>query len=107
MFDVRVKRGAELSTDHHLVVCTLKALKPLKNKRFFDYEKLIESNGNHWLTKRYELRLQTTLHLSSKNFRPLLKTLILSGVCFEQQSLRPLLTVEDVRVLEGRRVAKK
>ena len=26
--DVRVKRGAELSTDHHLVVCTLKALKP-------------------------------------------------------------------------------
>ena len=24
--DVRVKRGAELSTDHHLVVCTLKAL---------------------------------------------------------------------------------
>ena len=28
--DVCVKRGAELSTDHHLVVCTLKALKPLR-----------------------------------------------------------------------------
>ena len=73
--DVRVKRGAELSTDHHLVVCTLKALKPLKKRRLFDHEKLIESNGNHWLTKRYELHLQTTLHRSSKNFRPLLKTL--------------------------------
>ena len=29
--DVRVKRGAELSTDHHLVVCTLKALKKTKD----------------------------------------------------------------------------
>ena len=56
---------------------------------------------------RYELHLQTTLHLSSKNFRPQLKTLKLSGVCFEQQSLRPLLTVVDVSVLEGRRVARK
>ena len=102
--DVRVKRGAELSTDHHLVVCTLKLL---KNERLFDYEKLIESNGNHWLTKRYELHLHTTSHLSSKNFRPLLKTLKLSGVCFDQQSLRPLLTVVDVSVLEGRRLARK
>ena len=33
--DVRVKRGAELSTDYHLVVCTLKALKHLRiPKRF-------------------------------------------------------------------------
>ena len=32
---VRVKRGAELSTDHHLVVCTLKALKPLKKRKTF------------------------------------------------------------------------
>ena len=35
MSDVRVKRGAELSTDHHLVVCTLKALKPLKKRKTF------------------------------------------------------------------------
>ena len=33
------------------------------------------------MTKRYELHLQTALHLSSKNFRPLQKTLKLSGVC--------------------------
>ena len=33
--DVRVKRGAELSTDHHLVVCTLKALKNLEKTKDF------------------------------------------------------------------------
>ena len=47
------------------------------------------------------------MHLSSKNFRPLLKALKLGGVRFEQQSLRPLLTAVDVSVLEGRRVATK
>ena len=33
--DVRVKRGAELSTDHHLVVCSLKALKPARKRKRF------------------------------------------------------------------------
>ena len=33
VLDVRVKRGAELSTDHHLVVCSLRFLKPWPNKR--------------------------------------------------------------------------
>ena len=36
-----------------------------------------------------------------------LKTFQLIGVCFEQQSLRPLLTVAYVSVLERRRVARK
>ena len=35
MSDIRVKRGAGLSTDHHLVVCTLKALKPLRKRKTF------------------------------------------------------------------------
>ena len=33
VLDVRVKRGAELSTDHHLVVCSLRFLKPWSNKK--------------------------------------------------------------------------
>ena len=33
--DVCVKRGAELSTNHHLVVCTLKALKFLRKRKTF------------------------------------------------------------------------
>ena len=73
----------------------------------FNHVKFNESNGNCWLTKRYDLHLQTTLHLSSKNFQTLLNTLKQSGVCFEQQSLRPLLTAVDVSVLEGRRVERK
>ena len=31
VLDVRVKQGAELSTDHHLVVCSLRLSKPLPN----------------------------------------------------------------------------
>ena len=76
-------------------------------ERLFDHEKLIEPNGDHWLTKRYELHLQTTLHLNSKNFRSFLKAMKLSGVCVKQQSLRPLLTAVDVSVLERRREARK
>ena len=33
VLDVRVKRGAELSTDQHLVVCSLRLSKPWPNKR--------------------------------------------------------------------------
>ena len=33
VLDVRVKRGAELPTDHHLVVCSLRLSKPRPNKR--------------------------------------------------------------------------
>ena len=33
VLDVRMKRGAELSTDHHLVVCSLRLLKPWPNRK--------------------------------------------------------------------------
>ena len=33
VLDVRVKRGAELSTDHHLVVCSLRFSKPWLNRQ--------------------------------------------------------------------------
>ena len=34
-----LEEGAELSTDHHLVVCTLKALKPLSKRKTFQLRK--------------------------------------------------------------------
>ena len=33
VLDVQVKRGAELSTDHHLVVCSLRISKPWQMRR--------------------------------------------------------------------------
>ena len=51
--------------------------------------------------------LQITLHLSSKHFRSLLKTLKLSDVCFKQQLLRPLLTFADEIMLDREEVARK
>ena len=33
VLDVRLKRGAELSTDHHLVVCSLRLSKPWPNRK--------------------------------------------------------------------------
>ena len=45
MSDVRVKGGAELSTDHHLVVCTLKALKPWRQQKIFQPQKTYRI---HW-----------------------------------------------------------
>ena len=33
LLDVRMKRGAELSTDHHLVVCSLRFSKPWLNRK--------------------------------------------------------------------------
>ena len=33
VLDVRVKRGAELSTDHHLVICSLRLSKPWPKRR--------------------------------------------------------------------------
>ena len=71
------------STDHHPVVCILKVLKTWDNEWLFDQDKSIDSNRNHWLTKRHKLHLHTTVYLRLRNLRPLLKTPKLSSVCFE------------------------
>ena len=105
--DVRVKRGAELSTDHYLVVCTLKALKPLKKRKTFRPRETYRIKWESLADKEVRTAFADNIASKFKELPPLLKTLKLSGVCFEQQSLRPLLTVVDVSVLEGRRVARK
>ena len=107
--DVCVKRGTELSTDHHLVVCTLKALKLLRKRKTFRPRKTYRIQWKSLTDKEVRAAFADTIActVSSKNLQPLLKTLKLSGVCFEQQSLRLLLTVAVVSVLEGQRVARK
>ena len=105
--DIRVKRRAGLSTGHHLVVCTLKALKALKKRKTFRPRETYRIKWEPLADQEVGTAFAEYITSKFKNFRPLLKTFKLSGVCFEQQSLRPLLTVVDASVLEGRRVARK
>ena len=54
VLDVRVKRGAELSTDHHLVVCSLRLSKPWPNKRSNRSSVTYRSNGRLWRQRSKE-----------------------------------------------------
>ena len=64
VLDVLVKRGVELSTDHHLVVCSLRLSKPRPNR------KLNRSFVTYWIKwealEDKEVRKQFTSSISSK-----------------------------------------
>jgi len=47
--DVRVKRGAKLSTDHHLVVCSLRLEKPTGRTQTCRSRR--SSSGRPWWTR--------------------------------------------------------
>ena len=68
VLDVRVKRSAELSTDHHQVVCSLRLSKPWPNKRSN------RSFVTYWIKWKAledkEVRKQSASSISSK-FRQL------------------------------------
>ena len=66
--DVRVKRGAELSIDHHLVVCSLRLLKPWPNRKS---NRLSMTYWMKWeALENKEVRKQFASSISSK-FRQL------------------------------------
>ena len=109
MSDVRVKRGAELSTDHHLVVCTLKALKPLKKRKTFRPRETHRIKLESLADK--EVRTAFADNIASK-----LKELPTSTEDIETEwclyrtaviTSATTVTVVGVSVLEGRRVARK
>ena len=108
MSHVRVKRGAELSTDHHLVVCTLKALKPLKKQKAFRPRETYRIKWESLADKEVQTALADNIASKFKEL-PTSTEDIKTEWCFyfEQQSLRPLLTVVDVSVLQEQRVATK
>ena len=83
VLDVRVKRGAELSTDHHLVVCSLRLSKPWPNS------------------------LHPVYHLSSDNFLMYPRTWRRNGCCSDQQSFHQLLKVVGENGLDWRAIVRK
>ena len=77
--DVCVKRGVELSTDHHLVVCILRDLNhPRTRKRF---------RARRAYRIKWDTLLQAKLLPCSENSLTILKTLRLNGIYLNQQSL--------------------
>ena len=69
VLDVRVKRSAELPTDHYLVVCSLRLLKPWRNRKS---NRLSVTYRIKWeALEDKEARKQSASSVSSK-FRQLL-----------------------------------
>ena len=91
VLDVRVKRVAELSTDHHLVVCSLRLSKPWPNKR--SNRSSVTYRIKWEALEDKEVRKQFASSISSK-FRQLPSVSEESrrnGCCSDQQSFHQLL----------------
>ena len=107
VIDVCVKREAKLSTDHHLVVCILRGLNhPITTKRFraqraykIMWELLADKKVRHTFVCK--------LLPCSENYLTKLKTLRLSGIYLNQQSLHVQLLVVVANVWVVKLVVKK
>ena len=79
--DVRVKRGAELSTDYHLVVCFLRLSKPWPNKRsnrsFVTYRIKWEALEDKEVRKRFASSISSKFRQLSDVFEDIEKEWLL------------------------------
>ena len=110
VFDVQVKREAEFSTDHHLVVCFLKALKPLRKRKTFRPRKTYRVQWESLADKEVRTAFADNIASKFKELPASTEDIETEWCLFRTAAvilLRPLLTVADVSVLEGRRVARK
>ena len=107
VLNVRVKRGAELSTDYHQVVCSLRLSKPRPNKRSKRSSVIYRIKWEAFEDK--EIRKEFTSSISTK-FRQLpdaLRTSRRNGCCSDQQSFHQLLKVVGENGLEWRAIVRK
>ena len=110
VLDVRVKRVAELSTDYHLVVCSLRLSKPWPNKR--SNRSSVTYRIKWEALEDKEVRKQFASSISSK-FRQLPdvseipRTSRRNGCCSDQQSFHQLLKVVGENGLKWRAIVRK
>ena len=99
--DICVKRGAELSADHHLVVCILRGLELSKNKEMIQTTKSIQNKVGVTSPQKGETHfLQAKLLPRSENSLTILKMLRLGGIYLNQQSLYQQLLIVVANVWE-------
>ena len=106
--EVREKQDAELSTAHHLVVCSLRLSKPWPNRKSnrssVTYRTKLET-----LEDKEEKKKQFASSISSK-FRQIpdaSKSLRRNGCCSDQRSFHQLLKAVDENGSERRAIVRK
>jgi len=68
--DVRVRCGAELSTDHHLVVCSLQISKPLQSRK----SRLLRIKWEALEDKEVRKQFASSMTAKFRNFQMNLRT---------------------------------
>ena len=86
VMDVCVKRGTELSTDHHLSCANCDRPRRVECKGLAKRDRT-EYDGKHWLTKQFDAVLQKMSTKDSLTYHQRKPTLKLSGRCFVHQYL--------------------
>ena len=108
VLDVRVKRGAQLSTDHHLVVCSLRLSKPWPNKRSnrssVTYRIKWEALEDKEVVRK---QFASSISSSSDNFLMYPRTSTRNGCCSDKQLFHQLLKVVGKNDLEWRAIMRK
>ena len=106
--EVREKQDAELSTAHHLVVCSLRLSKPWPNRKSnrssVTYRTKLETLEDKEEKKN---SLHPVYHLSSDKFLMHPRTLRRNGCCSDQRSFHQLLKAVDENGSERRAIVRK
>ena len=105
--DVHVKRGVELSTNHHLVVCILRGLNHPRTRKPFRAQRPYRIKWELLADRKVRHTFAAKLRSCSENSLAVLKTFSLSEIYLNQQSSHLQLLVVVANMWEVKWVARK